>query len=357
MSVPHAAGELIESRYRVLNYVDKGGMQYVFRARDELLGRDVALKTPQNNAAEKRFKRSAVLAAQVHHANVAKTLDYFEFGGRQYLVEEYVDGANLSVAPCVRPGFLDPYLAAHVFHHLARGIEASHRVGIIHRDLKPSNVMVSSDLGASLVKVTDFGVARMAADLIDEAVERGEETLTGTHTAIGALPYMSPEAIQTPKSVGLSSDIWSVGALMYELVCGHKPFGQGLSAVTAIVSGAFLPFPAFVFANRQLEPLSRELTDLIKRCLSIDPSLRPTAAQLVGACSSLCYPIEARHEGVLRPQPHGAWGFISMNATDTFYHRDSFYGPSRPQANNRVVFSRFVGTGAWRAHPVVGIPS
>lgn len=354
---PHLPNELVGGRYRVLAYVDKGGMQFVYRAQDELLKREVALKTPQNNTAARRFKRSAVVSAQVNHENVAKTLDYFEENYRQYLIEEFIEGTNLAQAGCIAAGFVDPYLAAHIFHHLAKGLAASHRVGVIHRDIKPSNVMVSSDLHAEILKITDFGIAKMAAEELDEAALGGEGSITGSQTAVGALPYMSPEAITSPKTVTVQTDVWSIGAMMFELLCGKKPFGQGLAAVAAIVAGQVQGFPEFTKANAQLKPLADELEKIIRRCLQVNPSARPSASDLVMMCTDLCYPTTQRFSGKLREMRFGKWGFIQLGPEDVFYHRDSFYGPVAPKVDDLTLFAKFVGTGAWRAHPVIKLKS
>jgi serine/threonine protein kinase len=207
MTGPHIAGNLIDGRYEILNFVNQGGMQFVYAAKDTVLNRVVALKTPKNTSALKRFNRSAIVSAKVNHPNIAKTLDYLEFNGTPYLVEEFIEGTDLQNSFLKYLKFLDPYLAARVFHHLAKGVAAAHHVNVIHRDLKPGNVMVSADPHFSVIKITDFGIAKMADEELTEAAEGGAESITASQTAIGALPYMAPEAIETPKEVGLQADI------------------------------------------------------------------------------------------------------------------------------------------------------
>jgi serine/threonine-protein kinase len=170
----HDPGDVVGERYEVVEFIGEGGMQEVYRASDKLLRRSVALKAPKNASAKKRFQRSAVFSARINHPNVAKTLDYFEAPERAYLIEECVDGKDLGRVLVEFFAFLDPYLAAMVFHHLARGIAASHHSDVIHRDLKPNNVMIVGGEYFGGVKITDFGIAKMAQEEIDEAVEGGD---------------------------------------------------------------------------------------------------------------------------------------------------------------------------------------
>ncbi|WP_257228289.1 serine/threonine-protein kinase [Pseudomonas sp. NIBRBAC000502773] len=168
-------GVLIGNRYEIERYLAEGGMQYVFIARDTYTDRKVALKTPKNKSAEKRFQRSAIVSAKVNHPNVAKTLDYLVFEERQFLVEELIYGLDMRAALLNDSAFIDPYLAAKVFHHLAKGVAAAHHVGVVHRDLKPTNIMVVGDYSFSEIKVTDFGIAKMAAEEMVAAVEGGRK--------------------------------------------------------------------------------------------------------------------------------------------------------------------------------------
>jgi serine/threonine protein kinase len=207
MATMHGPGDLVGGRYEVIEFISEGGMQEVYRASDELLRRTVALKAPKNASAKKRFQGSAVVSARINHPNVAKTLDYFETAERAYLVEELIEGKDLGRILTEFFDFVDPYLAAMVFHHLARGIAASHHSDVIHRDLKPNNVMVVGGEYFRGVKITDFGIAKMAEEEIDEAVEKGDaQSFESSRTALGAIPYMAPEVIEGKPQK--ASDIW-----------------------------------------------------------------------------------------------------------------------------------------------------
>ena len=167
-------------------------MQEVYKAHDLVLRRDVALKAPKNSSAEKRFKRSAVLSAKVNHPNVAKTLDYFETTSRPYLIEEFIIGSDLRKVFLEKCHCSTHIWPAHVFHHLSKAIAASHHVGVVHRDMKPSNIMINGGFEISVIKVTDFGIAKMAEEELAEAATGGEESITGSQTMVGALPEHGP---------------------------------------------------------------------------------------------------------------------------------------------------------------------
>lgn len=346
-------GDMIGGRYRVTDYVDEGGMQVVYKSFDTCLNRTVALKSPKINSAEKRFKRSAVVSSKINHPNVAKTLDYFEFNGNQFLIEEFLEGVNLQKFVFSNLEYLDPYLTAKIFHSLAKGLAASHHVGVIHRDLKPSNMMITPDgLDAFQIKITDFGIAKMAEKELEEAAEGGGSTISASATAVGALPYMSPEAIEKPTEVTLATDIWSLGAIMFELLTGVKPFSNGLKAVGRIVAGQRESIPDFVLSNPQFNFLSQQIITLVDKCLQNDPSKRPTADELVKQCSDLCYHVTMRQFGYIKTVIHNAYGFISSNQKDYFFHLNSVYG-KHPNENDRVYFSYFESGLAPRALPVL----
>lgn len=319
----HQAGDVIGGRYTVLSYVGEGGMQEVYRANDGLLGRTVALKAPKNRSAAKRFQRSAVVSARVNHANVAKTLDYVEEADRAYLIEEFIEGKDLGRVLKENFGQFDPLLACRVFHRLAKGLAASHHAGVVHRDIKPSNVMAVGGENVRDVKITDFGIAKLAEDELAEAIEGGDDSITASQTAIGALPYMAPEMINSMKDAGKPADVWSLGALCFELIAGLKPFGSGLKAVPAIQAAKLPPLPRNVTSNLQFKASAEELYALVKDCIVAEPGRRPTADQLVSRCEVLCYPTAQREFGHVSSIKNPYFGFITAeNGSDVFVHVD-----------------------------------
>lgn len=352
----HKRGDLVGGRYNVREFVGEGGMQEVYRARDKTLQRYVALKTPKNPSAKKRFRRSAIVSAKVNHPNVAKTLDYFDEKSRPYLIEEYLRGRDLQKVLSREYEIIDPYLAARIFHHLCKGLAAAHHAGVMHRDLKPSNIMVVGKRSLSQVKITDFGIAKMADEELIEAAEGGDSSIIGSKTMIGALPYMAPEAISAPKGAGQPVDVWSVGAILYELLSGDRPYGSGLAAVPRILAAA-PPSKPKISVGLQFRPLADALFEIVTNCLAKDPSARPTADDLVKRCGELCYPISEREFGTVKSIHHSAWGFLTgEDGHDVFFHMESVYG-KRPTVGDRVCYCSFPSGEARRAHPVVVLRS
>ncbi len=353
-SQTHNLGDLIDNRYEILRFVGEGGMQYVYCAKDILLGKEVALKLPKNSSAKKRFKRSAIVSAKINHPNVAKTLDYLDTDLSPYLIEEYISGKDLKEGLLQQLGIVDPYLTAKIIHYLAKGIAASHSAGVIHRDLKPSNVMFSGGFNMSEIKITDFGIAKMAEEEIINAVEGGESSISASATAIGALPYMAPEMIKDARNAGKPSDIWALGAMMYELISGQKPFGVGFNAVPKILTATPPLKPDCINRSLQFKSLGNELYLLIIQCLDGNPDNRPTADELVEKCTKLCYPVVERKTGTcIYLHPKWNWGRIQSDDGKTiFFHSASIYG-DKPVVNSRVCFSAFPGSPHQRAHPVL----
>ncbi|MBN9522896.1 tetratricopeptide repeat protein [bacterium] len=202
--------------YEVEAVVGRGGMGVVFRARHLRLNRLVAVKMllagPHAGPREReRFRREAEAVAALCHPNVVQVYDVGDAGGRPYFTMEYLDGGSLAQKTAGTP--LPGRDAAALVADLAGAVEAAHRAGIVHRDLKPANVLVSAD---GVTKVCDFGVARRVGD---------EAALTGTGAAVGTPGYMAPEQARgRAAEVGPATDVYALGAILYELLTGRPPF-------------------------------------------------------------------------------------------------------------------------------------
>ena len=214
---------LLAGRYHVVDWLGAGGMGTVYRARDVLLGEQVALKVLRAELAAdpgalERFRREVKLARRVSHRHVARMFDLGSDGAQQFLVMELVDGESL--AAILRRGPLPVARVVDVAIALCAGLGAAHEAGVVHRDLKPENVMIAAD-GRAVI--TDFGVARAALAEASGDTERG--------VAVGTPWYMAPEQLAAA-DVDHRADLWALGVILYEMLTGVRPFGgESLGAV------------------------------------------------------------------------------------------------------------------------------
>jgi len=350
-------GDIVSERYRVERHVGRGGMQDVYLAHDTVLDTSVALKTPQAGQPDKRFKSSAKIAARVNHHNIAKTLDYIEEDGRLFLIEEYVDGVNLDDR-LKTFGAIDPHLAARIFLHASKGVAASHHAGVVHRDLKPSNIVVEHSVNLHNLKITDFGIATLTEEIFDEAARDGDITRSTSGTIRGALPYMAPEMMfrQPGDHPGKSVDIWSLGAMMFQILTGKVPFGVYLQAAVNVQNRKREPWPAFMISNPQYKTLSEQLQGIVEKCLRYDVKDRPCADEVVEEISELCFIGVERKLGKVDNLIQNRYsGFIrGDDGATTFFSQESVYGlRSSASEGDTVCYSSFPGSPRDRGHPII----
>jgi len=200
------------SHYRILAKLGEGGMGSVYKAHDQKLDRDVALKFIiggfSRDDDKKRFIREAQAAASLQHPNICPIYEVDEFQGRIFFVMAFLEGKTL--AELIEEGALPIEQAVSVARQVAAGLEEAHDQGIIHRDIKSSNIVVNSKGRAILL---DFGLAQRA----------GQSRLTATGAAMGTAPYMSPEQAQD-ELTDAQTDLWSLGVVLYEALAGQLPF-------------------------------------------------------------------------------------------------------------------------------------
>jgi eukaryotic-like serine/threonine-protein kinase len=277
-------GELISERYELEELVGTGGMSSVYRAHDRLLERDVALKVlhPQFTADTdyvERFRREARSVAQLSHPNIVTVIDRGEQDDRQYIVFEYVDGENLK-SLVEREGPLSEEDVVRLGLQIARALGFAHEHGLVHRDVKPQNVLLN---GGGQAKVTDFGIARS----LD--VKGG---LTQTGTVMGTSDYIAPEQARGSK-VDEQSDIYSLGAVLYELLTGEVPF-PGDNFVAVAMRHINEPPPSV----RERRPdVSPRLDAAIRRAMAKEPRDRFRSMDELCAELSACLAPETGASG------------------------------------------------------------
>src|SRR3989440_9778757 len=208
-----AAGIVIDGRYKVLERLGSGGMADVFLAEDDQLGRKVALKLLYRRFSEdpgfvERFRREAQSAAGLQHPNVVSVYDRGSYDDTYYIAMEYLPGRSLKQL-IRQEAPLDPVRAIDITIQILKAARFAHRRGVIHRDLKPHNVIVDD---ADQAKVTDFGIARA-----------GASDMTETGSIMGTAQYLSPEQAQG-HAVGSTSDLYSIGVVLYEMLTARVPF-------------------------------------------------------------------------------------------------------------------------------------
>jgi len=212
-----ADGQTYGGRYAVIEQVGSGGMAYVYRARDELLGREVAVKVLSerfsgDKSFVERFRREAQAAANLSHPNIVSLYDYGAEGDTYFIVMEFIDGRSLAEI-IQEEGPLLPERAAEIAADVAKALERAHSAGLVHRDVKPANIMIT-DSGQT--KVTDFGIVRALGG-------EAEQTMTQTGMVIGTAAYLSPEQAQG-NPVDARSDVYSLGCVLFEMLTGSPPF-------------------------------------------------------------------------------------------------------------------------------------
>ncbi|WP_433370176.1 protein kinase domain-containing protein [Streptosporangium sp. CA-115845] len=253
---------LLGGRYRPLGRIASGGMGEVWRARDELLGREVAVKLLRAHVAEdpafrRRFRSEARIAAGLSDPGIAQVFDYAESDGVAYLVMELVPGESLA-GILARDGALSPKVTLDVVHQTARALQAAHRAGVIHRDIKPGNLLVTE---AGVIKITDFGIARV--------LEAAPVTQTGV--LLGTAQYVSPEQA-SGEPLTPATDIYSLGVVAYECLAGRAPFLAETQVAIALMHIGEPPPPL-------PESIPPAVRDLVMACLSKDPLRRPAGAR------------------------------------------------------------------------------
>lgn len=274
MAAPES-GRLIGGRYRLTGRLGHGGMGTVWKARDEVVERDVAVKEPripdhlpehERQTVHRRMRREARAAAGIDHPSVVTVHDVVVEDGRPWIVMELLRGSSLGDR--LGEGILDPREAARIGLDVLGALAAAHEAGVLHRDVKPDNVLLGR---YDRVVLTDFGIAQV----------EGEQRLTETGGFVGSPEYIAPERV-LGRLPGPESDLWSLGVLLYTAVEGVSPFRRANT-------------PATLQAVLSAEPAAPSrgagaLGHLIMQLLRKDPAARPAVPEIRRALTSVAHP-------------------------------------------------------------------
>ncbi len=263
------------SHYRILERIGAGGMGVVFRARDERLERDVALKILpagllSDEPSRKRFRKEALALSRLNHPNIATVHDFDTQDGIDFLVMEYVAGETLEEK--LQRGPLPEADVARLGRELAQGLAAAHAAHIIHRDLKPGNVRLTPE---GRLKILDFGLAKLVERPGATSISAATETASAAQSGAGpgTLPYMAPEQLRG-KTADERSDLWGAGLVLYELSTAKRAFPE--TGNTRLIASILQEAPP---APRSIIPkVSPGLESIILKCLEKDPDSRYRSA-------------------------------------------------------------------------------
>jgi serine/threonine protein kinase len=269
-------GQTLDDKYLLEHRLGVGGMGTVYRARHVLIDRAVAVKVlnqrlVEDEAARLRFHREAKAAGRLQHLNAVAVTDFGQTSeGYVYIVMELLEGRTLREI-LAREAPIETARAVSIMLQIAAAVAAAHEAGVIHRDLKPANIFVTQSADSpSIVKVLDFGIAKLAAETLDDDEPK---TLTQLGVMIGTPRYMSPEQCNglelTP-----AADVYSLGVILYEMLTGTVPFGGSTPLAIALKHASEYPRPP----KEIVSSIPDELQTLVLHALEKSPEDRPTTA-------------------------------------------------------------------------------
>ena len=285
--------EVLSANYELEDEVGRGGMGIVYCARDRRLKREIAIKVLPPELSfradiRQRFLREAETAAQLNHPNIVPIYTVEERDNLVYFVMAYIKGDNLGVR-LQQHGPMPPVEVRRVLREVADALSYAHNRNVIHRDIKPDNIIIDEETGRAMV--TDFGIARALTDT-------GDSRLTATGMAIGTPAYMSPEQSAGDKAIDGRSDLYSLGVVGYQMLCGQPPFVASNTPSMLVKHLSERPVPV----DERWPDLPPDLARAVMICLEKDPADRfPNAAAFVEALSGGAMPTLATRAQPVAP--------------------------------------------------------
>jgi eukaryotic-like serine/threonine-protein kinase len=289
---PLVPGSVLDHRYELQELIAAGGMSTVWRGLDRRLHRTVAVKVVRDElitdlTARIRFEHEARMSAGFHSPHIVDVYDVGMGSERQYLVMELVEGETLGDR--IGRGTIDPVLAVAIADRVLAALEVAHAAGTVHRDVKPGNVLLPTEGG---VKLVDFGIAK--------AIGESAAATTGAGQVLGTPSYLSPEQV-AGQPAGPASDVYAVGTLLYEMICGSPPFAGGDPLSVALARQTEEPTPLLDACGAGV---SQELADVVARALARDPEDRyPDATEMRAALGRATSPTSS---ATVAPPPGGS---------------------------------------------------
>lgn len=267
-------GRTLDDRYLIRSHVGSGGMSRVFLAEDLVMHREVAIKMlreefAKDEASVRRFTHEAKAVSMLSHPNVVSVYDVAMSSKDKYIVLEYAVGITLKEY-MMQKGPISAQEAIHITVQILSGLEHAHSKGVIHRDIKPQNIIIAPD---GSIKVTDFGIAKLP----------NAETITMADKAIGSVHYISPEQA-SGKPVDHRGDLYSLGIILYEMICNRLPFEADTAVAVACKQISESPIPPSAF----IKDVPRGLEQILMKAMSKRPDDRfENAAQMLGCLKRL----------------------------------------------------------------------
>ena len=286
--------QVLSANYELENEVGRGGMGIVYCARDKRLKREIAIKVLPPELSfradiRQRFLREAETAAQLNHPNIVPIYTVEERDNLVYFVMAYIKGDNLGVR-LQQHGPLPPVEVRRILKEVAEALAYAHNRNVIHRDIKPDNIIIDEETGRAMV--TDFGIARALTDM-------GDSRLTATGMAIGTPAYMSPEQSAGDRAIDGRSDLYSLGVVGYQMLCGQPPFVASNTPSMLVKHLSERPVPV----DERWPDIPPDLSRAVMMCLEKDPADRfPNAAAFAQALSGGSMPTLATRSTAAAPR-------------------------------------------------------